>query len=149
MMRMRDQQLGQILRRQIEDKMASMQRQRDSELNDGRRFIAHINAAAQEQRRRMLLERTQVRNELREAWDRAAHVKAMVAARRKKMKKGGIVFDKNGNVVEGVSFKRRSSSSNFFSGSSSRGSSRNSKSQSSLPEVPKDISVGFDMRSAR
>ena len=58
--------------RQIEDKMASMQRQRDAELNDGRRFINHVNAAAQEQRRKMLLERTQVRNELGEAWDRAS-----------------------------------------------------------------------------
>ena len=129
--------------------MASMQRQRDAELNDGRRFIAHVNAAAQEQRRKMLIERTQVRNELREAWDRAANVKEMVAARRKKMKKGGIVFDKNGNIIEGDSLRKSSSSSNFFSGTSSRASSRHSKSQSSLPEVPKDISVGFDMRSAR
>jgi hypothetical protein len=151
MLRMRDQQLGLILRRQIEDKMASMQHQRDSELNDGRRFIAHVNAAAQEQRRKMLFERNQVRNDLREAWDRAANVKEMIAARRKKMKKGGIVFDRNGNVVEGGSFRSKNSSSNWFSGggSSSRGSSRRSQSQSALPEVPKDISVGFDMRSAR
>ena len=82
--RVRSQQLGEIIRRQIEDKMAAMKRQRELELRDGRRFINHVNAAAREQQRKMNLEKQRVQSKLMEAWDRDRETKNMIMNRRKK-----------------------------------------------------------------
>jgi hypothetical protein len=161
MMRLKEQQLGQILRIQIEDKMAAMSRERYIELEDGRRFINHVNAAAREQNRKISLERSMVRKDLKESWDRDTRVKQMLANRRKSMKAGGISFGKNGEVVQSI--KHKEASNSFFNGGvpssrRSKTSSRNSAPADSVavadvpsqaPIVPKDHSVGFDMRSAR
>ena len=103
--RVRSQQLGEIIRRQIEDKMAAMKRQRQLELRDGRRFINHVNAAAREQQRKINLEKQRVQSKLMEAWDRDRNTKNMIMNRRKKMKKGGIVFGPDGEIVTGSTYK--------------------------------------------
>ena len=86
----------------------------------------------------------------------------MLAKRRKSMKAGGISFGKDGEIVAPVRSKNTSSS--FFMGGSCNTSSRSKAASrkstpaitdsstnkpSQAPVVPRDHSVGFDMRSAR
>ena len=161
--RVRGQQLGEIIRRQIEDKMAAMKRQRELELRDGRRFINHINAAAREQQRKMTLEKQRVQSKLMEAWDRDTYTRNMIENRRKKMKKGGISFGPDGEIITGSTYKSPSTGG-IFGGNEDEDKKKviNKKKKKrivekpkleaptkQLPDVPKDISVGFDMRSAR
>eukprot|EP00943_MAST-04B_sp_MAST-4B-sp1_P007016 g7016.t1 len=161
--RVRGQQLGEIIRRQIEDKMAAMKRQRELELRDGRRFINHVNAAAREQQRKMNLEKERVKNNLMQAWDRDTHTRNMILNRRKKMKKGGILFGPDGEIITGSTYKSPSTGGIFGGNDENDKVKKKGKSeekkivekpkvsqiQQQLPQVPKDISVGFDMRSAR
>ena len=143
--------------------MVAMKRQRELELRDGRRFINHINAAAREQQRKMTLEKQRVQSKLMEAWDRDTYTRNMIENRRKKMKKGGISFGPDGEIITGSTYKSPSTGG-IFGGNEDEDKKKviNKKKKKrivekpkpeaptkQLPDVPKDISVGFDMRSAR
>ncbi len=158
--------LGRALRDQIETRMDAAKHRRRSQLEEGRRFVDQINWDSQRMLSMMASEKEAVARELKEAWDRDTHVRNVLKLRRKMLKRGGFVFRSKpptpatGGAGPGGSAAPQQRFTEKGLQQRAKGlpprapapgdeDKINLTATTTLPAVPKDHSVGYDMRTAR